>query len=49
MSIGAYHFKKSKLIFLKELEDSPLPLTRKSMAEALDLSESTITRAIYQK
>lgn len=48
MAIGSYIMKK-QVNFLEGIEETPLPLTRKKMAKALDLSESTITRAIYEK
>jgi len=48
MDIGTYIIKKQK-DFLEGIEAAPLPLTRKKLANALGLSESTVTRAIHQK
>ena len=48
MAIGTYILKKQRL-FLEGTQSAPSPLKRKQMATDLELSESTITRAIYQK
>ncbi|MCP5505455.1 MAG: RNA polymerase factor sigma-54 [Chlamydiales bacterium] len=46
--IGSYLLKKQKG-FLEGLDPSPQPMTMKEMATALNLNESTITRAISNK
>lgn len=46
--IGSYLLKKQKG-FLEGLDPSPQPMTMKEMAAALNLNESTITRAILNK
>ena len=48
IAIGTYVLKKQRL-FLEGAQSSPSPLKRKQMATDLELSESTITRAIHQK
>lgn len=48
MDIGSYLLKKQR-DFLEGTHGTPLPLTRKEVAIALEVSESTITRAITHK
>ncbi len=48
MAIGSYVVKKQRS-FLEGRESTPFPLKREEAAASLQLSKSTIARAIYQK